>query len=306
MTDEFEADKRFLDWTDKNLIFLPRSQGRVLREGQRRWAQARGIKASQAGYVDEAKDNLFDQMHPETAREFGRGSGGELRRSNRGRPPKFLALHSSSALACNVFDYWRARDLSSLQAALELSEPITKLAFEAQFSTGLRGEPPNLDVALTHPSGRITALECKFTEPFSSRRKSPAFKPKYFPDGVPVWQQYGLSRLAVLADRMQRGKASYSYLDAAQLMKHALGLQVQTHGQFMLVYIYMGGTTEGDVRHAEEIADFEGNVGADIAFTSITYDTLVSRMASLVGTEHKRYFDYLVARYLAVSSQGHG
>src|SRR5262245_24926477 len=51
-------------------------------------------------------DNLFEQLTDEAKQEFEEGDGGELLR---GRPfdGNMFALHSSSALACNLFHYWR-------------------------------------------------------------------------------------------------------------------------------------------------------------------------------------------------------
>ncbi len=57
------------------------------------------------------------------------------------------AVHSSSVLACNVFDYWRAKDLGLMGQALGIESLIERITFEAQFPTGLPGSPPNLDVA---------------------------------------------------------------------------------------------------------------------------------------------------------------
>ena len=58
-------------------------------------------------------------------------------------PAKMKALYSSSDLAVNVFDYWSQHDVAPLAAALALDESILSVAFEAQYPTGLGGNPPN-------------------------------------------------------------------------------------------------------------------------------------------------------------------
>ena len=73
---------------------------------------------------------------------FERGSGAELL-DTPSRPAKMKALHSSSALAVNFFDYWAGTDSSPLQRALDLESQIVKVDFEAQYPTGLTGSPPN-------------------------------------------------------------------------------------------------------------------------------------------------------------------
>ena len=73
------------------------------------------------------------------------------------------ALHSSSALAANLFDYWTERDKSPLLAALGVdAKGETSLDFEARFPTGLGGTPPHLDVAMRRSTGSVVAVEAKF------------------------------------------------------------------------------------------------------------------------------------------------
>src|SRR5687767_8908705 len=50
--------------------------------------------------------NLFEPLSPQARSEYNSGDGRELGNTN-GSPGKMQALHSSSALCCNVFHYWR-------------------------------------------------------------------------------------------------------------------------------------------------------------------------------------------------------
>ena len=73
------------------------------------------------------------------------------------------ALHSSSALAANLFDYWTERDKSPLLAALGVdAKGETSLDFEARFPTGLGGTPPHFDMAMRRSTGFVVAVEAKF------------------------------------------------------------------------------------------------------------------------------------------------
>jgi hypothetical protein len=79
---------------------------------QRQWADGRAIQYKGNGRVLNLADNLFSPLNADTASEFKAGDGDELGAG--GSPGKMFSLHSSSSLACNVFDYWRTRPLSPL------------------------------------------------------------------------------------------------------------------------------------------------------------------------------------------------
>jgi len=149
-----------------------------IRQQQRAWARSKGIDIDKSGYTLTLGDNLCHPLSRCAEAEFRAGDGTELGRpSSRG---KMQALHSSSALACNVFDYWRGRDTSALAKALEMQAPICSMAFEQKYPTGLRGKPPNLDVVLQPWDGPTLAVESKFLEPYAGASAKSGFKPKYF------------------------------------------------------------------------------------------------------------------------------
>ena len=81
--------------------------------------------------------------------------------------------------------------------------------------TGLLGTPPTLDVLVEGPE--VLAIESKLTEPF--RPHEAHFEPAYAEATCRLpgkWrEEYA---------RLDRDPFRYRYLDAAQLIKHALGL----------------------------------------------------------------------------------
>src|SRR5438309_8302770 len=113
---------------------------------QRAWAASQGL-ADAAGYLSTVTANLRAALSPQARQAFERGDGGELK-DRASRPAKMRALHSSSALAVNVFDYWTTSDPAPLGGALDLGLEVRSLRFEAQFPTGPDGNPPNLYLAV--------------------------------------------------------------------------------------------------------------------------------------------------------------
>src|SRR2546429_2073494 len=150
---------------------------------QRSWAASQRL-ADAAGYLSTVAVNLRAALSTQATQAFERGDGGEMK-DTASRPAKMRALHSSSALAVNVFDYWTSRDAAPLGGALELGSEVRSLRFEAQFPTGLDGNPPNLDLAVALANGTTVGVESKFTEWLHAKPQSrEAFKPKHFPHGA--------------------------------------------------------------------------------------------------------------------------
>ena len=249
------------------------------------------------GYVADLRDNLFQPLSAETERDFRRGSGGELEDAQDGRQAKMRALHSSSALASNVFDYWRNGRMEDLRKALDLPAPVEHLRFEAQFPTGLRGKPPNLDVGLFLKDRSVWAIESKFTEPYCSAKKRGALKGKYFPGGKPIWDARGLPRCARLAAGLQSGHITFHRLDAVQLLKHALGLRHTCGERFTLLYLYVHVAGTVGEEHVEELSRFAPAVAGDFEFVTMTYTELLRRLRALTGSGEDSYFHYLGDRY---------
>jgi hypothetical protein len=264
---------------------------------QARWALGAGLVACSRGYLFSVEDNLFAPLSPETKAAFHRGSGGELEDKRRS-PAKMRALHSSSALAVNVFDHWVQAPNTLLLRSLGLAgSSVASVRFEGQYPTGLPGTPPNLDVVIECPGTPVVAIESKFTEWLSPKRsRSAAFKDKYFPANHAVWSALGLERSQQLAAQLQ-ARSLFQHLDAPQLLKHALGLAKNARAGFRLFYIYFDSPGSCGAIHRAEIAKFSEAVGSELGFQAISYQHLATRLIeSKAGSQS--YRDYLQRRYL--------
>ncbi len=262
-------------------------------EQQQSWAANRKI-AVRSGYTEALADNLFQPLHSATLLDFERGSGDELGRN--GRRGKMQALHSSSALAVNVFDYWRGQSLAWVARTLSLASEPSFLGFEAQFPTGLQGTPPNLDLAFVLTGRRTVAVESKFTETYSHANKVAPFSPAYFPTGNGLWRVRALPRCQKLACRLHRGELQFHYLNAEQLLKHVLGLVQPSVGQFTLLYLWYAIPSD-EARQKEEIKAFSDEISSELDFRALTYQELFSSALRDLGAEHEAYLNYLGERY---------
>jgi hypothetical protein len=224
-------------------------------------------------------------------------------RGNKGRASSSTySLHSSSALVVNLFDYWSARDLSALLIALGLRPGAQSLEFEAQFATGLEGIPPNLDACIRYGDGRIVGVESKYTEWLTRKPLGKApFKLKYFPDGKRLWAKAGLAHCQDLAERLQSGAMHFRHLDAAQLLKHALGLGCCSHGSFELYYLYYAVSDREAEVHRSEAMQFADLIGSDFPFHVRTYQEVYARLCECAGPQEGEYLEYLQSRYFGAS-----
>jgi len=271
---------------------------------QRKWAGEENI--SPKGYRRKLKDNLFQNLDNRTRHDFERADGNELY-------GKMNAVHSSSALACNFFDYWRSVENSfPLAEALKFYAKIIDIKFEMKFDHGLRTNRPNLDVVLTGSNRAILAIESKFTEPFSGSKNKKIIKFEYFSDGKHGddgrWSQLGLSGCQDLAESL-RQEHCYKYLDAAQLLKHMLGLAKwgeESGKNWALLYLWFNpGEPEAD-SHEDEIERFanavrrdDGRVGDRGEFRAMTYQKLFKKLSKKLDTSHEEYRKYLAQRYFS-------
>lgn len=272
------------------------SQAPVVREQQRRWALGRGIALDASDYTLDLADNLFVPLSAEAREEFAGGDGDELGRP--GERGKMQALHSSSALACNVFEYWRDRDASALAAALGIAAPL-HIGFERKYPTGLSGNAPNLDVVLRPDSGPIVVVECKFLEPYGQH--GPGFKDKYFEASPGLWEGAGYPRCQALAQALYSGEPAFKWLYAEQLLKHILGL-ARSGDAWRLLYIWYEVPGPAGAEHAAEVVQFARVVTEDgIDFAPLSYQTLFKELREHAGYDDRAYVDYLGERYFAGS-----
>jgi hypothetical protein len=273
----------------------------VVLERQLAWAEREGKKVGPTGYLDKVEDNLFLPMSPTTLAHFSAGSGGELLDAA-SRPAKIKALHSSAALAVNVFDYWTRHNAAPLAMAFGFTGAgegaIREIGFERQYPTGLAGNPPNLDVAIRFGSGLTVAIESKFTE-WMMPKPTPteAFRPAYFPAAAPLWSGLGLPRCQHLAESVAAGSAHFRWLDVPQLVKHALGLATASRRRFSLHYLFFDAPGSESCLRRDEINRFTTLVGQETRFTARSYQELFNDVGTYATTADKAYLDYLGERY---------
>ena len=260
------------------------------------WAANAGCAIDEKGYVRSLEANFFEPLSACTHAEFAMGDGAELGKN--GAVGKIQALHSSAALACNVFDYWRGRDTAALAQALGTPGRFCSIQFEAKFPTGLGGKAPNLDLLLGRTDGAHIAVESKFLEPYGGA-KPRLFKEKYFPEGPGLWERVGLPQAERVARQLREKPDTFLYLDAQQLLKHLLGL-AQREGTYSLLYLWYDVGGDAGSAHEEEVRAFLSALsGARVPLSSRTYPSLYQGLSDAGGAAHRSYLDYLGRRYFS-------
>jgi len=276
---------------------------------QLEWAQYKGFELvgsrgsrGRRVYTAKLQDNLFQPLNTQTRIELEEGDGRELSGTEK-RPAKIQALHSSSALGINVFDYWRnSPDLSIITSSCRLSRSGRKLAGSIRFEQKLPIESrfqysPNMDVVIHLNSGsyKCLAIECKFTEAYSGRGHS-GLDSKYL-ENEDIWQ--GLSATKQLAREISPNDSRFDFLHAAQLIKHILGLNRKyKHSRYRLLYLRYDAFGEPGFRHRQEVEEFARIVRSDgVVFHESTYQDLIIRLARH-REHHTEYVSYITERYL--------
>ncbi|HVZ44168.1 MAG TPA: hypothetical protein VHA82_10205 [Ramlibacter sp.] len=262
---------------------------------QRKWAESTGLAFDERGYVEHYGRNLAKALNATAVLSFEAGSGNELT-DTAARPAKMRALHSSSALAANVFDHWLDRPDLILRW-LDVAGQGKGASFEGKLATGLPGVPPNLDLLITRADGSLVGVESKFTEWLvPARGRASPFKEKYFPSDRYLWAELGLPLCQEAAERIQSGQLRFHFLNAPQLLKHALGL-ASTKCDFELVYLYYDAPSSEGEQHANEAAAFAVTVAEDFPLHVRTYQQVFANIASQATAQETEYVSYLRARY---------
>lgn len=212
------------------------------------WAAYRrnhSCPVSKDGYVCCPEDNLISSVHMANFKDdMDSGSGNELK-------GKFRALHSSSALAVNVFAKWKNNPLDLFLCG---KKGFQSLTFEKKCPTGLGGTPPNLDVFLDNDH-LLIAVESKFLEYLTPKKG--LFSASYTRDNLPQSEE----ACWYLIDRIK--EQPKQHLDAAQLIKHYIGLRnlpLARDKEIALLYLFWEPENWKDFevfhRHRGEISDF--------------------------------------------------
>ena len=276
-----------IQWAYRNNIMLIGSKG------------DRGRKA----YTQKLDDNLFEPLIPEVKSDFEEADGRELTVGP--HPCKMQAVHSSSALGVNIFQYWKkTNQVPAIAAACRLcnrnNNTSKDIDFEVKFSVNKKFRfSPNIDVVINNsPESRfkVFAIECKFSEAYYSRTHS-GISPKYI-ELDEVWDD--IPNLLELAKEISPDDKKYLYLHPAQLIKHILGLKEKfSKNKYRLLYLWYDTIGPESGIHHKEIDEFTKITKADsVYFHAMSYQDLIIKLTKNYRDTHRDYVDYISERYL--------
>lgn len=275
---------------------------------QTQWALNNNIKLigskrerGRPAYAKSLRENLFEPLHPRVRKCFKDGDGGELI----GYPTKMQAIHSSSALGVNIFQYWlKVNQVPKIAAACGLCNKNNKgsnnIMFETKYEISNKfAFGPNIDVTIENsPESKfkVFAVECKFSEAYSSRRHS-GLKQKYL-QLKNIWED--VPNLRRFSRKISSVDKRFKHLHPAQLVKHILGLK-EKYGKnkFRLLYLWYDCMGDESAKHREEIEEFTRIAKADsIRFHSLSYQELIIKLSKEYRDSHSDYVHYISSRYL--------
>ena len=277
---------------------------------QVQWARNLGLELigskNEHGYKAYTKtldENLFEPLSSKTREEFLAGDGSELSEDSE-FPSKMQALHSSSALGVNIFQYWdTVQDVPAIAQCCGLCSKTNTTSMEILFEVKYPVDDqfrigPNIDVVIRNaPKAqyKVFAIECKFTEAYSGRGHS-GLKKKYL--DLDIWQSIpNIHRMAV---EISPKDETFEFLHAAQLIKHVLGLK-RVYGKkgFRLLYLWYDALGTEGAKHREEADRFIAVAKQDdIKVHSQSYQELSIKIARDYRDSHQKYVEYITARYL--------
>jgi len=232
------------------------------------------LREAPDNYTAHPRDNLVATVAEDDFwDDLSRGSGSELTDSD-GTPAKFCAAHSSSALAVNSFGPFRHNPGRLQLAGLD---KFQEFCFEKQLPTGLRGTPPNLDAFAAGDAG-VVCIESKFLETLTEKTA------KFSTDYAAAAERLADDAWALVYQDLVARPDKYKRLDAAQLVKHYLGMRhsLKSHAApQVLLYAYWEPTNWASISeyrdHRREIAAFDDQVeDGGIRFVATPYHLLWS------------------------------
>jgi len=277
---------------------------------QTEWAKNHGIALigskvtrGRQTYTPTLNENLFQPLLPDVLESFAGGDGNELSHSK--MPGKMQAVHSSSALGVNIFQYWKSiSEVPMIAAACGLCRKGSDVSYDIHFEEKYPindsfGFHPNIDVVIHNkPTAKVQrfAIECKFSEAYGAYKHG-GLKKKYLEcDGL--WDD--IPELRRLSERICPDDHEYKHLHPAQLIKHVLGMKRQFGlYRFRLLYLWYDVLGEEGKCHKDEVVEFASVAKSDgIQFHSITYQELIMGLAKDLRPIHGDYIRYLTERYL--------
>jgi hypothetical protein len=228
------------------------------------------------GYLADWRDNLIEGVTAaDVEADLRRGAGNELA-DQPGEPAKFCAAFSSSALAANTFAPFRRQPERLSLAGVTGFDTIE---FEYPCDNGLVGTNPHFDLFARTATTAI-AVESKFLEPL--QQKPAQFSDQYARPflGTADRPRIAEQPWARMYARLCNDPQTYRHLDAAQLVKHYLGLRHSFATQERtLVYLYWEPSNAAELAVYRdlrlEINDFAAAVaGCDTRFVALSYPSL--------------------------------
>ena len=274
------------------------------------WAKNRGIvlvgskgNRGRRSYTCCLDENLFQPLLCEVRQTFASGDGAELGSGD--TPGKMQAVHSSSALAVNIFQYWKSVSAVPVIAAAcglcKHGSLVSKdIRFEEKYPIDDNfARHPNIDVVIHNgPAAKIQAfaIECKFSEAYGGYSHA-GLKEKYL--RLPqIWDD--IPQVRHLAETISPDDDIFNHLHPAQLIKHILGLKRRFGRQgFRLLYLWYDALGEEGRCHRDEVTRFASVAKGDgIKFHALTYQELILRLAAGQRDAHGKYVHYVTERYL--------
>lgn len=283
-----------------------RAASKAIVEQQAAWARRSGLQLDTSGWIvaRDSDRNLVVPLCAQDRQAFGDGAGNELE-------TKMRAPHSSSALAYNCLAAARG-STECLQAFASLVDPVAapstgtlEVSFERKRPTGWGGIPPHLDVEVAHGND-VIAVESKMTETYGAKRDPGESLAPYlkFDEASPRWA--GMAHLRRAAECLATGKKTLELLDAAQLIKHAIGLlraqrKDDVH-RVALVLLWFDARELTDVarpsceKFLEELDWLRSSIATNITLTATTHQDLIRAYRAAV--DNTPWVLWLGDRYL--------
>ncbi len=267
----------------------------IILDRQRAWARRCGVGFDSRGYAESLESNLYSYpLRIETRLAFESARGRELRTTaGQGR---MRALHSSSALLVNFFEYWMDKDIGGIATALGATQPMSVMklfpAYPSPF--GKVSQHSHIDIEFTG-TGRPLLVQSRFAESYF--RKPQRFQGQHSEDLYPLERFpacHALLRRILERDSIRR---EYYYLDVSGLLRHIVGLSLRCGIRgFQLVYLWYGLPSREAEAHKDEIRRFAECLQEEVLFRAISYQELYDEMLKMPGVDNN-YLSYLGDRY---------
>lgn len=187
-------------------------------------------------------------------------------------PAKFCAAYSSSALAVNAFGPFRHKPEN---LCLMGCTGFQATQFEKPLATGT-GKRPAWPDFYACGTDMTFCVESKFLEPLDSKKAEFADIYKQVVERLadPYW--------AKVYESLKQNQKHYQFLDAAQLVKHYLGMCnsfSQSGKPLSLLYVYWEPANAADFpsyrQHRKEVLHFSAGVNnSQVKFAAYSYEEL--------------------------------